>query len=319
MGVRILVTGGLGFIGAHLAARLEHDGHEVRILDDASRGRAANAAELGIRAAPILADIRDASAVEAACEGVEAVVHLAAVQGTRSFYERPDHVLEVNVIGTLNVARACATTGVRRLVFGSSSEVYGSPDRIPTPEDEPLRIADSRNPRFSYASSKVVGESIAINFARRHGYQATVLRFHNVYGPRMGTDHVIPQFIGRTLRGEEFVVQGDGTQTRAFCYVSDAVEGTVRAALLPAAADGVFNIGDQRRECSIRELIALLERIAGRRIEPRFVPAPEGSPPRRCPDTSRAARLLGYAPTVDLEEGLRRTWSWYAAAPVTGP
>lgn len=242
--MKVLVTGGLGFIGSYLAKALLEAGHEVVIFDDASRGRSDNLRELGVDVPVIAGDIRDREAVRSACEGVECVAHLAAVQGTASFYRVPDLVLDVNVIGVLNVARACGAAGVHRMLFASSSEVYGSPGVIPTPEDQPLVVPDVANPRFSYGGSKIVGELVTINFARRYGFEHAIVRYHNVYGPRMGWDHVIPQFIARLERGEEFTVEGDGLQTRAFCYVDDAVNATVLAATRAEAANEIFNIGN---------------------------------------------------------------------------
>ena len=224
--MRVLVTGGRGFIGARLVDALVERGDTVRILDDGSRGEA-----------PALdvvetfeADVRDGEAVRAACRDVDLAVHLAAVQGTGNFYSSPDLVLDVNLRGVLNIADACATEGVRRLVFSSSSEVYGLPSVFPTPESEPLVVPDPTNPRWSYGGSKIVGELVVVNAARRHGFEYVILRYHNVYGPAMGWDHVIPQFVSRLARGETFTVQGDGSQRRAFCYVDDAVAPTLRRA-----------------------------------------------------------------------------------------
>ena len=192
------MTGGRGFIGARLVDALVERGDIVRILDDGSRGEA-----------PALdvvetfeADVRDGEAVRAACRDVDVAVHLAAVQGTGNFYSSPDLVLDVNLRGVLNIADACATEGVRRLVFSSSSEVYGLPSVFPTPESEPLVVPDPTNPRWSYGGSKIVGELVVVNAARRHGFEYVILRYHNVYGPAMGWDHVIPQFVSRLARGE---------------------------------------------------------------------------------------------------------------------
>ena len=308
----MLVTGGAGFIGAALARSLLRDGHEMTTLDDGSRGSLALARELESEVDVMSGDVRDPEIVRRACSGREVVIHLAAVQGTATFYRDPERVLEVNLAGTLNVARACGEAGARRLVFASSSEVYGPRPPIPTPEDAPLVLEDPRNPRFSYAASKIAGESIVINAARQRGFEHTVLRYHNVYGPRMGYDHVIPQFIRRLVRGEEFTVEGDGTQTRAFCYIDDAVDGTQRAAVDTRGADEIFNIGDPSQERPLLDVIALLEEISGRSVTPRFVAAPAGSPARRCPDIERASRLLGFEPAVGLREGLARTYAWYA-------
>jgi nucleoside-diphosphate-sugar epimerase len=307
--VRILVTGGRGFIGARLVHALAASGHDVRTLDNSFRGDA----ELPAKVEQIVGDVRDAQVVRDACRGVDAVAHLAAIQGTRNFYELPDVVLDVNLRGVLNVADGCASEGVGRLVFSSSSEVYAVPETFPTPETAPLVVPDPTNPRWSYGGSKIAGELVVVNAARRHGFEWVILRYHNVYGPGMGWDHVIPQFIERLETGDEFTVQGDGRQQRSFCYVDDAVPPTVAALVVPEAAGGIFNIGNPAEEHTINDVVATLARVTGRVIDPRHVPAAEGGTHRRLPDVARAQRVLGLDPQVTLEEGLRSTYAWYAS------
>lgn len=308
--MKILVTGGLGFIGRGLTEALAAGGHEVWALDNGWRSDAE--APAGVQ--PINADVRDASAVSDAVAGKEVVVHLAAIQGTANFYEMPELVLDVNVRGVLNVADACATRGVRRLVFSSSSEVYGVPEQFPTPESAALIVPDPLNPRWSYGGSKIVGELAVANIARHRNFEFTILRYHNVYGPQMGWDHVIPQFIRRLELGEVFTVQGDGHQRRAFCFVADAVSATVAAVLAPEAAGGIFNIGNPAEEASVNDLIALLSRVSGKPIEPLYESFAGEGTRRRLPDIARARDILGFEPHVTLEDGLRRTYDWYAAA-----
>jgi dTDP-glucose 4,6-dehydratase/UDP-glucose 4-epimerase len=307
--VRVLVTGGRGFIGARLVDALVGRGDSVRVLDDGSRGEAAvlDAVET------VEADVRDGEAVRAACRGVDVVVHLAAVQGTGNFYSAPDLVLDVNLRGVLNIAEGCAAEGVRRLVFSSSSEVYGVPTVFPTSESEPLVVPDPTNPRWSYGGSKIAGELVVVNAAVRRGFEYVILRYHNVYGPAMGWDHVIPQFVARLVRDEEFTVQGDGSQRRAFCYVDDAVAPTLVALDAAEAADGIFNIGNPVEEHSVDDLVDALARVTGRVITPRYIPFPQAGTDRRLPDVSRAERILALRPRVTLEEGLLTTYEWYAA------
>jgi nucleoside-diphosphate-sugar epimerase len=311
---RILVTGGLGFIGSHLVQALVRQGHAVTVLDDASRGHLENADE--VRGAVTLIDgsVCDRDAVDAACRGQELVAHLAAVQGTGTFYREPWRVLEVNVTGTLNVLRACGAHGVRRVFFSSSSEVYGTPSAFPVPEAAPLSVPDPLNPRYSYGGSKIAGELLTIHAAARQGFAYTIVRYHNVYGPRMGWDHVIPQFISRLERGEPFTVQGDGEQTRAFCYIEDAVDGSLRALFDPRGANEIFNIGNPEREWTINELIALLAEISGKTIRPIYTPFPGEGTRRRLPDIAKAGSRLGFVPRVTLAEGLRETHAWYRQA-----
>jgi UDP-glucose 4-epimerase len=308
--VRILVTGGRGFLGRRVSASLAERGHEVASLDNGFRSYGA----LPPGVEQIDADVRDADAVTAAVRGRDAVVHLAAVQGTGNFYEIPEVVLDVNVRGVLHVAEACAAEGVGRLFFSSSSECYGVPETFPTAEDEPLVVPDPLNPRWSYGGSKILGELVVVNYARRHGYEFTIARYHNVYGPEMGLDHVIPQFIRRLETGEEFTIQGDGEQRRAFCFVDDAVAGTVAAIELEAAANQIFNLGNPAEEYSINDVVELLSRVSGKTIEPRRVPFGGEGTRRRLPDVTRARELLGFDPRITFEDGLAATYRWYAEA-----
>jgi nucleoside-diphosphate-sugar epimerase len=308
--VRVLVTGGRGFIGRAVSRALAAARHDVAALDNGWRSGVP--APPGVE--PIDADVRDAAAVRAACEGADIVLHLAAIQGTENFYRVPDLVLDVNLRGVLNVAEACADAGVRRLIFSSSSEVYGEPTKFPTPETAPLVVPDPLNPRWSYGGSKIAGELVVINAARQRGFEFAVVRYHNVYGPGMGWDHVIPQFIRRLELGEAFTVQGDGSQRRAFCYVDDAVEATVAAATSGAAGNQILNIGNPGAERSINEVIESLALVSGKSIVPQYVPFEGGGTLRRVPDVERVTALLGWRPSVSFEEGLRRTYVWYAHA-----
>src|SRR5262249_9106184 len=155
------------------------------------------------------------------------------------------------------------------------------PETFPTPESAPLVVPDPTNPRWSYGGSKIAGELVVVNWARRHDFEYVVLRFHNVYGPGMGWDHVIPQFVERLERGDELTVHGAGGQRRAFCYVDDGTPPTVAALVEPAAANGIFNVGNPGEEHTIDELVAALARVSGKTIEPRHVPAAAGGTHRR--------------------------------------
>lgn len=306
--MKVLVTGGRGFLGARLVGALLRAGHGVTALDNGFRG----AGELPEEVTLVDADVRDPEAVRHACRGAEVVFHLAAIQGTGNFYDIPDEVLDVNLRGVLNVAEGCGAEGVRRLVFSSSSEVYGLPETFPTTEEGPLSVPDVLNPRWSYGGSKLAGELVVANYARQRGFEYTILRYHNVYGPAMGWDHVIPQFIRRLELGEEFTIQGDGEQSRSFCYVDDAVDATLAAAG-STVADEILNIGNPAAEVTINELARLAIRLSGKTVKPIHVPFQGEGTRRRVPDISRARELLGFRPQVTLEDGLSRTYDWYAA------
>lgn len=315
---KVLITGGAGFIGSFLAETMVNLGLQVTVFDNLFRGAERNLRGIEKKIEIIKGDVTDETIVRKAVKDKNTVFHMAAIQGTKNFYEVPVKVLKVNILGTFNVLESCVRTNVQRVIFASSSEVYGYPKYFPVDEEHPMQISDSRNPRYSYATSKMAGESLCINYAKTYGYEATILRFFNVYGPRMGYDHVIPQFVIRILKGGDFTVQGDGNQTRSFCYVTDAVKGTILAATNPKAANQIFNIGNPE-EITINRLAKLVSKTAGVRIEPKHVPLPEGGTPRRVPDIGKAKNILGYEPEVSLKEGLRMTFEWYKSDLLNSP
>jgi len=312
----VLVTGGSGFIGSALVEALVSRGETVRVLDDNSRGalRRLRAVERDVEL--VDGDVRDAGAVEAAMRGIDEVHHLAFVNGTATFYSQPDLVLDVGVKGIVNVIDACRHNGVGRLVLASSSEVYQSPPRIPTDESVPLVIPDPLNPRLSYAAGKIISEIMVINHGRKHFERVLIFRPHNVYGPDMGFDHVIPQFAVRLKRAAAaqpsgtlaFPIQGSGEETRSFCHVDDLVQGVM---IMRERGEhlGIYHIGTTE-EIAIADLARRMARIAGREIALRASAALPGSTPRRCPDISKLS-ALGYRPRVTLDDGLPPTLNWY--------
>jgi nucleoside-diphosphate-sugar epimerase len=313
---RILVTGGSGFIGAALVKALVQRGEAVRVFDDHSRGAARRLREVAHDIELVKGDIRDAAAVDAAMRRIEEVHHLAFVNGTATFYSAPDLVLDVGVKGIVNVIDACRRHAVATLILASSSEVYQSPPRIPTDESVPLVIPDPLNPRLSYAAGKIISEMMVINHGRKHFERALIFRPHNVYGPDMGFDHVIPQFAMRlkAVAGERvsgalaFPIQGSGEETRSFCHVDDLVAG-VMVVRERGEHLGIYHIGTSE-EVAIADLARRMARIAGREIMLEPSCALPGSTPRRCPDISKLA-ALGYGPRVALNEGLPPTLKWY--------
>ena len=326
---RYLVTGGAGFIGSALVRALVGAGQQVRVLDDESRGSARRLADVAAATEMIAGDVRDPAAVRAAVRGTDAVCHLAAVNGTEFFYGRPELVLEVAVKGMLNVLDACVAEGVGELALTSSSEVYQTPPVVPTDETAPLSIPDPFNPRYSYAAGKMISELLAINYGRRRLRRVVIVRPHNVYGPDMGWEHVIPQL---ALRVQEIVrgspagpvrlpIQGTGRETRAFVHLDDFIGG-FRLVLEHGEHLGLYHIGTMH-EVQIAEVARLVGAAFGREVE--VVPGPPaaGSPPRRCPDTAKVA-ALGFRPAVPLRDGIAATVRWYRehareAPPAVGP
>ena len=315
---RILVTGGSGFIGSALVKALVRDGHQVRVLDDNSRGAARRLASVENDIEFIQGDIRDAAAVERAVRGVDEVQHLAFVNGTEFFYSAPELVLEVGVKGMLNVVDACRAASVGALILASSSEVYQTPPQIPTDESAPLIVPDPHNPRFSYGAGKIISEVIALNYGRKLFERVLIFRPHNVYGPDMGFEHVIPQFALRLKKAQAqnsqgrlpFEIQGDGSQTRSFCHIDDLVRGVL---MMREKGEhlGIYHVGTTE-EITIAELAKRAATYLGREIELKFGPPSPGGTERRCPDISKLAKL-GYAPQVPLSRGLPPTLDWYWA------
>jgi nucleoside-diphosphate-sugar epimerase len=313
---RILVTGGSGFIGSALVKALLRHGEAVRVFDDNSRGSPRRLSEVERDIDFVNGDIRDAAAVDAATRGIDEVHHPAFVNGTATFYSAPDLVLDVGVKGIVNVIDACRHHGVGRLVLASSSEVYQSPPRVPTDETAPLVIPDPLNPRLSYGAGKIISEMMVINHGRKYFERVLIFRPHNVYGPDMGFDHVIPQFavrLKRAIAGHAsgvvpFPIQGSGEETRSFCHVDDLVQGVL---VMREKGEhlGIYHIGTTE-EVTIADLARRIAEIAGREIALGTSAVLQGSTPRRCPDISKLAKL-GYRPRVPLDQGLRPTLTWY--------
>ncbi len=311
-----LLTGGTGFIGSALVRRLVGDGHRVRVLDNDWRGASRRVQDLLGDIELTAGDVRDPAAVRAAAAGVDSVVHLAYVNGTEFFYSRPELVLEVAVKGMTNVIDACLAEGVGELALSSSSEVYQTPSAVPTDESAPLSVPDPRNPRYSYGGGKIISELMALNWGRKHFDRVLVFRPHNVYGPDMGWEHVLPQFILRMHRLDRrqprgvlrFPIQGTGTETRAFNYIDDFVAGAVRV-LERGEHLGIYHIGTME-EVSIAEVARKVGRWFGRQIEVVAGAPATGGTARRCPDITRVA-ALGYQPRFTLDDGLPRIAEWY--------
>jgi nucleoside-diphosphate-sugar epimerase len=313
MARRVVITGGGGFIGAYLVKRMVADGWNVAVVDSMVRGDASRFAEVASDVELFTCDVRDQDALEGAFKGADVVMHLAAINGTENFYKRPELVLDVGLRGALAVVNAGREVGVPDMVVASTAEVYQTPAVVPTPETIALMLPDSLNPRYSYGGSKIVSELIAFNYGQDHYRQVQVFRPHNVFGPNMGWKHVEPQFIMRALACQDagdpaFPIQGDGGETRSFCYVDDCVQG-ILAMYEKGGHREIYHIGSDE-EMTIRDLAVRVGKIVGVDLDIRPGPAPAGATRRRCPDISKM-RTLGWSPEVGLDDGLERTVAWY--------
>lgn len=308
MAGKVLVTGGAGFIGSHLVRALVERGADVRVLDNFETGFRRNLAPLEGAIEVQEGDLRDPAACADACKDVEVIYHLGALGSVPRSVEDPFTSNRVNVEGTLNVLVAARDAGTRRLVFSSSSSVYG--DTPALPKHEALRLC----PRSPYAVSKLAGEEYCRAFYHTCGLETVILRYFNVFGPRQNPASqyaaVIPRFVAALMDGREPVIFGDGLQSRDFTYVANVVEGNLLAASTPGVAGEVFNIacGDQ---IPLRHVLDSIVGLLDRQCTPTFLPARTGDVKHSRADITAAQERLGYQPRVTFAEGLAQTVAWY--------
>lgn len=318
-----LVTGGTGFIGSAVVEALVRRGDKVRCFDNQWRGTPENLREIASSVDFRTGDIRDFDAVKKASDGVDCIMHLAAINGTEHFYTIPEQILEVSVKGMMNVLDACKANGIDDMVLMSSSEVYQTPPTIPTPEDVPLSVPDVHNARYSYGGGKIISELLAVNYGKRVVENIRIVRPHNVYGPKMGYEHVVPQFIGRmqelsaqskntASKTLELPIQGTGKETRSFVFIDDMVQGFLIAAD-KGEANGVYHVGTME-EITVEHLAKEIGRCFGKTVTVKAGKLQKGGTMRRCPDTTKIQKL-GYRPKVSLEDGLKKTVDWYVKHP----
>jgi nucleoside-diphosphate-sugar epimerase len=307
--VRTLVTGGGGFIGAHLVERLLCVGHEVRVLDNFATGRRENLLDVLDDVNLVEGDMQSYERVHTAVRGCDVVFHKGALPSVPRSVQDPLTSNAINVTGTLNVLLAARDEGVQRVVFASSSSIYGANPALPKREDlTPFPISP-------YAVAKLAGEGYSRSFYEVFGLETVALRYFNVFGPRQDPlsqyAAVIPTFITRLLAGDQPVVYGDGEQSRDFTYVENVVEGNLLAMSAEGVAGKVFNVAAGER-LSLNRLLELLRALVGREIDARYEASRPGEVLHSQADISLAYHELRYRPLVSVEEGLRRTLAWYS-------
>jgi len=320
---KILITGAAGFIGFHLAEYLSETPAEITVIDNLSRGREDSAFECLIQRKNVRyinADLTAADYYAQLDNYYDEIYHLAAVNGTKYFYEKPQEVLRVNILSLLFLLEWVRSDNCGKFLFTSSSEAYAGtisafPEAektlVPTKEDIPLCIDDVFNERYSYGGSKLAGELLTINYMRSRKVPFSIVRYHNVYGPRMGFEHVIPEFCQRIYSEKNpFDIFG-GEDTRAFCYISDAVAATKLVMESQLCNGQIIHIGNSGEEVRIAVLAGKMIRIANFDTKLNLQPSRPGSVSRRCPDTRKLNSLTGFVPGVSLDEGLKLTLAWY--------
>lgn len=305
---KYLVTGGAGFIGSSITERLVALGHEVTVLDNLSTGKPENMESFASQIRFVQGDVADPEATASAMSGVEVVFHQAALASVPLSVEQPETVNRACVDGTLNILQQARRHGVRRVVYAGSSSCYGDQPFAANRETDPIQ------PLSPYAVAKLGGELYCRAFYQTYGLETVTLRYFNVFGPRQDPESVysavIPIFISRILRGQSPVIYGDGQQSRDFTYIENVIQGNLLAAEHPSAAGRCFNLANGR-STTLNQLMAALNRSLGTEIEPVYEAPRAGDIRDSMADISLANRVLGYVPSIDLQEGLDRSIQFY--------
>ena len=306
--MRYLVTGGAGFIGSNIVDELVRRSHEVVVLDDLSAGKEENLSSSRAKIDFRRGTIRDLAGVQSACHGADFVLHLAARTSVPRSVKDPLETNDVNIDGTLNVLVAARDAKVKRFVYAASSSAYGESPSLPK------RESMQPQPNSPYGVAKYVGELYAQVFGRVYALENVSVRYFNVFGPRQDPTSqysgVLARFMRAVLHGDSPVIFGDGEQSRDFTYIDNVVDETLRACDAPGASGMVFNGGTGDR-ITLNEVLKLLEKITGKKIQAKYDPPRAGDIRDSQADISLARKYLGYEPRLGFEEGLRRTWNWY--------
>jgi len=306
--MKALITGAAGFLGSLLSEELLSNRYDVVGIDNFFRGkrehlpRHKNFTFYKMD----LSKEYDKFSELVKKEKPELLFHYAAINGTKYFYDIPFQVINDNVRMTQNVLQACKNSSIKKIIYASSSEIYGEPLEVPTPETHPI-LLNVYTDRDSYASSKAVNDFYVKLFAKEHGLDFLILRIFNTYGPHMDTSEygqVIPEFINKMFKSEQFTIIGDGTQTRSFCYVSDHTR-LVRK-LAENVSNEIVNVANDS-EITINYLAETLHKLENKKFNPKYLPGREYDHKRRCPDISKLKKLINDYPKVTLEEGLKKT------------
>ena len=303
----ILVTGGSGFIGSAITKYLVNNHHSVIVFDNNSRGRIRRLKKVRNKIKFIKGDIRDKKKLLSIRSKVDTVIHLAYINGTKFFYKRPYEVLDIAVNGLINILEFIKIKKVENLYLASSSEVYQNPLKIPTDENEMLKIPNIYNPRYSYGGGKIISELYGINFAKKYLKKFIIFRPHNVYGKDMGNEHVIPEFINRLKKmkkNKKFLIYGTGNEIRSFIHIDDFIRGFDKI-FKKGKNLQIYNIGTTQK-IKIRDLAKLIAKILGKKISFKKNKILKGSPSIRCPNINKIKKL-GFKVNIGLKKGIKKT------------
>ena len=313
--MRILVTGGAGFIGSHVAGRFLRDGHEVEIIDDFNdyydpRIKRANLASLGGAVRLHEGDIRNRDFVQSivASGRFDAITHLAARAGVRPSLKDPQLYIDTNITGTHHLLEAAHQHGVGRFLFASSSSVYGLAKKVPFTED--LALPQTLSP---YAATKIAGEHLCGNYAHLYGMKVVCLRFFTVYGPGQRPDLAIHKFTDAIHRGQSIPQYGDGSTRRDYTYIDDIVQGVAGALRYEGPAFDIFNLGENQTT-TLSELIVEIEKALGKKAVIERLPEQQGDMPLTAADITKARQLLGYNPQTQIRDGIPKFVEWYLSS-----
>ena len=313
---KILVTGGSGFLGRNLVKKLSYNkSNFVIVLDNNSRKSSIkeNVFSKFNNVKYIQGSILDKKIVNNACKNIDTIFHLAYINGTKFFYSIPDKIFEVAVHGMINLVDAAKKNKVKKFILASSSEVYHYPNKVPTPENISLIIPDIHNPRYSYGGGKLFCELYLFYYGHKFFKKSIIFRPHNVYGPNMGNEHVIPELVRKInlakIRKKKFInLEGDGSQTRSFVYIDDFVDA-LELVYLRGKNLNIYNIGT-KDEISIKKLLKLIQKKLKTNLLVKNIDIKRGGTPRRCPDIKKIQKL-GFKSKVKLSSGLDQLINWY--------
>ena len=302
-----LVTGGTGFIGSNICKLLLKKNYNVKIFDNNFRGSSSKIVNIKKKVKFIRGDVRNIKSLNKAMKQTDAVIHLAYINGTKYFYTKPVLTLDIAMKGIINVIDFCIKNRIRELYLASSSEVYQTPDKIPTDESEPLRIPDIFNPRYSYGGGKILTELMGIHYGKKYFKKLVIFRPHNVYGPDEGDEHVIPDFISKfkllKKKKKKFEIQGSGNEIRSFIYIEDFLSA-FNLILDRGKHLNIYNIGTSEK-IRIKDLAYKMAKLYNNKINIKKVSLRKGSTKYRVPDIKKIEKL-GFNPQYNLDKGLKK-------------